>query len=89
MEVIIHTLITRVPNEVLNIILYKYKGLTHPTALIIKDTVKECKQYIDKDSGGWESFITFLSYYDQSAGGSRHKIQHVSLKYYIYGLNNW
>ena len=89
MDIIIDTLKTRVPNEVSTIILYKYKGLTHPIALIIQKTVKECKQYIDMDSGGWESFITFLSYYDKAAGCSRRKIQQISLEYYIYGLNNW
>lgn len=78
----------KVPEELVNFILYKNKGLTHPIALIIKKIVNDCEDYIYLDSGGSEIFVnfqTYCSYYPTR--GNPYKT--ISLRYYIEGLDKW
>lgn len=80
-------LLNKLPLELVNNILYKNNGLIHPVAQILKKIINECKEYIYYDSGGWEDFITFLTYYDSTSKGTR--IKTITLEYYIYGLDKW
>lgn len=80
-------LYTKLPIELVNKILYKNNGLVHPIAKILKKIIEECKEYIYCDSGGWEEFITFSTYYDWCAKGRY--IKSNSLKLYIFEIDSW
>lgn len=87
MEDIQNSLSTVFPQEISNKILFKENGLTHPLSIIMSDIIEKCEIFIYGDSGGWEEFITFSSYYDSAC--KYKKIKKISIKYYIYGLENW
>ena len=78
---------TLLPKELSNEILFKYKGLQHPTAILITDLVEQCSNYVRLDSGGWEEFYTFLTTYNHA--NRFNKYENNTLEYYIYGLEKW
>ena len=88
MDDIKNILCKKVPEEVVNVILYKHKGLTHPIALIIKKIVNDCEDYIYLDSGGSEIFVNFQTYCTYyMSHGNPYKTN--SLRYYIEYVDTW
>ena len=79
-------LLKNLPKELVNKIIYNYKALEHPTSKLIKNVVKDCKEYIYNDSGGWEIFISFTEIEDKLSKMGR--TEKITLEYYIYGLGS-